>query len=614
MTNYVVNSAMQTTADNTPVFNLKAFDQLFLSRNGLLSATGINSAAIAGAPAALYLDGEVFASNGNPLNLSSSSVFIDVGPTGTIEAFLTAVFIDGGNSEITNHGMIYGNLGIVTTHGGNTVLNFGQINSIGNDAVLLAGASGENSNYFENHGTVSGSLAYQGGDVSDQVVNLGTMSGGVVLGGGRDSFDGRNGMLVRGGVSGGDGDDILSGGQGDDSFSGDAGNDQLFGYGGNDFLFGGDGNDTIDGGDGDDIISGGNGADTLTGGPGADSFDGGAGIDTVSYAAAGRGVTADFASPSRNAGDAAGDTYTGVENLTGSRFNDDLAGDGNGNRIDGGAGADRMSGGAGNDNYTVDNTGDVIVELAGQGTDTVLSGVSYVLSANLENLTLTGRGNVNGTGNTQANTILGNPGNNVLDGRAGADLMKGGAGNDIYVVDNPGDVVTELAGQGSDTVRSGVSYVLPTNVETLALTGSGNSNAIGNPAANSLFGNSGNNVLDGRAGNDMLTGGAGGDVFVFDTALSAAGNLDTVLDFSPKDDSFRLSRSVFAAAGKPGPLAPAAFFAGIGAHDADDRIVYNAGAHRLLYDKDGTGPAAAVPFAVLNGSPALTSADFFIVA
>ena len=111
-----------------------------------------------------------------------------------------------------------------------------------------------------------------------------------------------------------------------------------------------------------------------------------------------------------------------------------------------------MAGGLGDDTYVVDNTGDVVTEAAGGGTDTVQSSVTHTLGAELENLVLTGAAAINGTGNALNNRSPATRAANILNGGAGADTMAGGLGNDTYVVDNAGDVVTEAAGGGTDTV------------------------------------------------------------------------------------------------------------------------------------------------------------------
>ncbi len=130
-----------------------------------------------------------------------------------------------------------------------------------------------------------------------------------------------------------------------------------------------------------------------------------------------------------------------------------------------------MIGGAGNDTYVVNDSHDVIVEAANQGTDAVQASATYALSANIETLVLIGTANISGTGNDINNTLTGNSGNNLLDGSGGADSMSGGGGDDTYVVGNSFDAVIEGANAGSDLVQSNISYTLGANVENLTLTG-----------------------------------------------------------------------------------------------------------------------------------------------
>jgi Ca2+-binding RTX toxin-like protein len=323
---------------------------------------------------------------------------------------------------------------------------------------------------------------------------------------------------------------------GDDTFTGDATNEQANGLGGADVLLGGGGDDT------------------LIGGAGADALDGGDGADIASYAGAGAGVVASLNNPGANTGDAAGDTYAGIEGLTGSGQADQLTGDDGANTIDGSAGADTlfggagddmleggsegdtldggdgadrldgegggdtMSGGLGDDVYLVDNVGDVVVENAAAGDDRVASSISYSLGANLEQLTLIGVANIAGYGNALANAIAGNDGANYIDGGLGADTMTGAKGDDVYIVDNAGDVVVESTAttHGVDLVQAGVSYALAAGVENLLLTGNIAINGTGNTLANVITGNSAANILDGGTGADTLSGSGGNDTYIVD--------------------------------------------------------------------------------------------------
>ena len=228
--------------------------------------------------------------------------------------------------------------------------------------------------------------------------------------------------------------------------------------------------------------------------------------------------------------------------LTGNIGANVLTGGSGNDTLNGAAGADTMVGGAGNDAYTVDNAGDVFTEAANEGTDLVNVSFTYTLAGNLENLTLTGSAAINATGNaldnvlignTGANVLTGNAGNDVLNGGAGADTMLGGAGDDVYVVNDAGDVTTELSGAGTDVVESSITWALGANFENLTLTGASAVNGTGNTLGSALTGNGGTNVLVGAAGNDTLDGAAGTDTLIGGTGadvykFGAGYGVDTV--------------------------------------------------------------------------------------
>ena len=240
----------------------------------------------------------------------------------------------------------------------------------------------------------------------------------------------------------------------------------------------------------------------------------------------------------------------------------------------------------------MDNADDTILEEDNEGTDLVNASVSTTLSDNVENLTLTGSGAINGTGNTLNNVITGNSGinilsgedgddtlnggsgndilnggmgNDLLNGGSGNDTMSGGAGDDIYIVNSAGDTITEDTNEGIDLVNASTSTTLSENVENLTLTGTGGIRGTGNTLDNLITGNGGNNTLNGEDGNDTLIGGDGNDKLLGgdgnDILIGGAGNdtltgglgndsyiynavseqTDTITDFNITSDKLNLT-------------------------------------------------------------------------
>ncbi|MNG92882.1 Bifunctional hemolysin/adenylate cyclase precursor [compost metagenome] len=416
-------------------------------------------------------------------------------------------------------------------------------------------------------------LGLAGNDTLNGLAGNDQLFGGAgddILNGGADN-DVLNGDAGNDTLNGGTGADAMNGGAGNDTYVVDNAGDSVVeaAGGGTDLVqtslnshtlasnvenltFTGTGNftatanglnNTVIGGAGNDVINGGSGTDRMEGGAGNDTYFvdvagdqvvelAGAGTDTVralassytlganvenlTYLGAGNFVgtgngldnilTAGVGNDTLNGG-------AGNDTLLGNAGNDTLNGDAGDDILNGGLGADAMNGGAGNDTYVVDNAGDSIVEAAGAGTDLVQTNLaSYVLASNVENLTYTGTGNFSATANGLNNTVIGGIGNDVINGGSGADRMEGGAGNDTYFVDTTADQVVELAGAGTDTVRtSAANYTLGANIENLTFVGAGNFTGTGNGLGNTIAGGAGNDFLNGAAGDDILQGNAGND-------------------------------------------------------------------------------------------------------
>ena len=400
---------------------------------------------------------------------------------------------------------------------------------------------------------------------------------------------------------GGRGADLLEGGaDGDLIFAGDEA-DTLKGGGGADSLFGELGGDRLEGEDGDDALNGGAQYDTMLGGAGDDSYDlfdvtftrvegtifsyddtvydkvveeAGHGTDTVRIKRASDGTTelTEYALPANvENGTIAGNEYfqlTGnalANTLTGNDAANFLEGEDGEDTLKGAGGADRLEGGAGDDEIYGGSESDVMK--GGGGADLLagdagidlasytdsLAGVDVDLSSgrgfggDAEGDTLSSIEQLLGSehadrlvGNDEANELRGNGGADTLDGRGGVDTLIGGPGDDAYFVDRFTDRVTELSGEGIDTVNSSAFFVLGANLENLTLLGGeelfGYGNELdnvlrGNSASNRFTGEGGRDTLIGGGGDDTLTGGADADAFVYSTGDGT----DTITDFTIAD-------------------------------------------------------------------------------
>ena len=380
----------------------------------------------------------------------------------------------------------------------------------------------------------------------------------------------------------------------------------LIGTAANDTIFGFGDSDVLQGGLGHDLLDGGTGSDKLIGGLGNDTYVVDTALDVVTELA---GQGSDVVRSSVNYKLAAnlekliltGNAVSGLGNALANT----ITGNSRANRLDGGGGADKMIGGLGNDTYVFDKAGDAAIELAGQGIDTIESAINITLGSNIENLVLRGAAR-NGSGNALANTITGNALANFLNGGAGNDKLIGGAGNDTYIVDSAGDLITELDGQGSDTVKAAVSFTLASNIENLILTGAalaGTGNVLantitGNELANTLSGGGGADTLNGGAGADTMDGGSGNDTYIVDNALDVI--VEAANAIGPNTDTVRSAINYVLAANVENLvlIGPATDASG---NDLDNVIKGNALANSLSGGNGGDTISGEAGDDILNG-------------
>jgi Ca2+-binding RTX toxin-like protein len=268
-------------------------------------------------------------------------------------------------------------------------------------------------------------------------------------------------------------------------------------------------------------------------------------------------VTASLTNAAGNTGEAAGDTYNSIENFTGSTFGDTLEGNAGANTIRSGGGQDVVTGGAGSD------------------------------------------------------SLLGGEANDTLNGGVGGDTLNGGAGSDLATYqDAAAGVVASLANIAINTGEAAGDVY--TSIERL--TGSDFADSLNgaNVVLNTLRGGLGNDTLKGATGNDFLEGGGDDDTFVFNTALNAATNVDTILDFTQADDTIHLDQTFFSQI-VLGALAGSAFKnLSAAAVDAGDRILYDPGTGEIFYDANGSVAGQRTLFAKVDPGTLLNHTDFFV--
>ena len=461
--------------------------------------------------------------------------------------------IEGGSGDdlITMGGNVF--VGAFGAGGDDTLIGssiYDQLEGGSGDDVIEGGAGGDNmwGNGFNYSALNNDTLAYTTSDAGVEI-NLETSfaDGGHATG---DFFIGFTNVI---------GSDFA---------------DKLTGDENNNVLEGGDGFDTLSGGAGEDTLKGGDGRDVMIGGAGADVLIGGSGVDETSYEDAIVRVNLNLMTQG-TAGDAAGDTFSSVENVTATDFNDYIFGSTAKNVLRGGDGDDRLRGHTGDDTLLGGNDADDLV--GGAGADSLDGGdgidtASYVGASARVNLNLGTQGTAgDAAGDTFASIenvmgsafndfIVGDTNDNMLSGANGDDRLRGGDGNDTLIGGAGADdlrggsgvdevtfedaavrvnlklLVGGTAGDAAGDSFASIENVIGTDFGDFVV-GSNVANVLdGGDGADRLRGGNGNDTLIGGTGDDNLIGGNGADEFVFNDGDGS----DVVVDFKNNTDLIRL--------------------------------------------------------------------------
>ncbi len=461
-----------------------------------------------------------------------------VGATGVEGTAGADVFTASGTQAVTLLGLagndvLTGTTAADTIDGGTGLDTVSYQNVAGPITVALNGALAA---------TVGGAAA---GDVIKNIENIiGTAS-----------VDTLTGDTLANVIDGGGGADIMAGGLGNDTYVVDILGDTITDTGGIDLvrssitysvaaaatlenltLLAGFGNidatgnalaNILTGNEGNNRLNGGALADTMIGGLGNDTYVVDVATDKVTELAGGGtdSIETSLAIYSLAAlAEVENLTYTGISAFTGTgnAKNNIIVGQSGADKLNGGLGADTLVGGLGNDTYIVDNAGDIVNETDGDGLDLVQSSVTFNLTADgiitfgiIDNLTLTGALAINGTGNAEANTIVGNTGANVIEGKGiAADILDGGAGLDTLSYASSGAGVTVTLNGATEVTQVSAGDAAGDKTKNFE-------NIIGSAGIDILTGDTLANVIEGGAGADILDGKAGLDTLTY--ASSGAG-------------------------------------------------------------------------------------------